>query len=67
MHGPSEGLHGELLASSDDEDFDVHPNEVHKSGSNKYGIGASALSNSAVFGAVPPGSSSLLASATCNH
>ena len=58
VHGPSKGLHGELHASSDDEDLDVHPNEVHACGSNKSGIGASALPNPGVNGAFAPGISS---------
>ena len=67
VHGPSKFSLSELLAQSDDEEFDVHSNEAHSFGPNTFGFGASALSNSAVCGAVPPGSSSLLASATCNH
>ena len=67
VHGPSKFSLSELLAQSDDEEFDVHSNEAHSFGPNTFGIGASALSNSAVFGAVSPGSSSLLASATYNH
>ena len=68
VHGPSEISLSELLNShSDDEDPDLQPNKTVMNGLSKFGIGASALPNSAVIGAKPPASIFLLASATCNH
>ena len=67
VRGPSQFLLSELYAQSEDEEFDVHPNEVHLCGSNKSGIGARALPNSAVVWAMTPGICSVLDPATCNH
>ena len=61
VHGPSELLLRKMHAQSDEE-FDLHPN-TH----NNSGIGALALSNSAVIEAKPSGISIVLDPASCIH
>jgi hypothetical protein len=56
----------EFLSAQSDGDS-LQPNKTVLNGLSKFGNGASALPNSAVIGAKPPGSSSVLASASCNH
>jgi hypothetical protein len=68
--------YADLESSEDDSDDEfverlgrdsLQPNKTVLNGLSKFGNGASALPNSAVIGAKPPGSSSVLASASCNH
>ena len=61
VHGPSELLLCNMHAQSDEE-FEMQPNEH-----NKVGVGALALSNSAVIEAKPSGISFVLDPASCIH
>ena len=65
VHGPSEFSLSEFVAIQlYDVDSGLQPNEVVLNGLSKVGKGASTPPNSTVFGAMPPGSSSVLALAS---
>ena len=59
-------LHGSAMNDKDISSC-LQPNEAYANGLNEFGFEASALSNSALMGAKPPGISSMLDPATCNH